>query len=120
MPRVPTTSGPRSLWVLNTAKKLGCVMTAITPFNVSVADGNKVQSHYVCKKSEWKMQGVPFSSDMLILPIGGCGMVLGIQWLVTLGDIMWNFRKLKMEFSVNGKKISLKRSSTSSCKNDSS
>lgn len=35
-------------------------------------------------------------------------MVLGIQWLITLGDIMWNFRKLKMEFSIKGHKVSLR------------
>lgn len=35
-------------------------------------------------------------------------MVLGIQWLITLGDIMWNFRRLKMEFTIMGHKISLR------------
>lgn len=59
---------------LNTAKKLGCVLTAISPFDVSVADG-KVQSNYICKRLVWKMQGVSFDSDMLVLPIGGCNMV---------------------------------------------
>ncbi|XP_049345420.1 uncharacterized protein LOC125809928 [Solanum verrucosum] len=93
---------------LNTAKKLGCVMIAISPFAVSVADGKKIQSNYVCKKLAWKMQGVSFDSDMLVLPIGGCNMVLGIQWLITLGDIMWNFRRLKMEFTIMGRKISLR------------
>lgn len=48
------------------------------------------------------------NSDMLVLPIGGCNMVLGIQWVVILGDIMWNFRKLKMEFTITGQKISLR------------
>lgn len=37
---------------LNKAKKLRCALTAITPFNVSVKDGNKVQSHYICKKTK--------------------------------------------------------------------
>ncbi|OIT26376.1 hypothetical protein A4A49_56933, partial [Nicotiana attenuata] len=50
---------------INIAKKLGCLMIAIAPFNVSVADGSKVQSHYICKNLEWKMQGVAFNSDML-------------------------------------------------------
>ncbi|KAF3644752.1 hypothetical protein T459_23859 [Capsicum annuum] len=38
----------------------------------------------------------------------GCNMVLDIQWLVTLGDVVWNFRQLKMKFSVMGKKVSLR------------
>ncbi|KAG5600366.1 hypothetical protein H5410_031736 [Solanum commersonii] len=93
---------------LNTSKKLGCVMTAISHFSISVADGKKIQSNYVCKKLAWKMQGVSFDSDILVLPIGGCNMVLGIRWQITLGNIMWNFRRLKMEFTIMGRKLSLR------------
>lgn len=52
------------------------------------------------------MSGI--SSDMLVLPIGGYSMVLGIQWLITLGDIMRNFRQLKVEFTGGGQKVSLR------------
>ena len=31
-------------------------------------------------------------------------MVLGIQWLATLGSIVWNFAELTMEFSVKGRR----------------
>ena len=30
-------------------------------------------------------------------------MVLGIEWLITLGNIKWNFDKLTMEFTAQGK-----------------
>ncbi|KAH0673763.1 hypothetical protein KY290_026811 [Solanum tuberosum] len=93
--------------------------TSISPFVVSVADGKKIQSNYVCKKLSWKMQGVSFDSDMLVLPIGGCNMVLGIQWLITLGDIMWNIRRLKMEFTFMGAQNFLKRN-TICCSKDGS
>lgn len=53
---------------------------------MSVADGNKVNNN-VCKGLTWKMQDVVFESDMLVLPIGGCKMVLGIQCLITLGTL---------------------------------
>ena len=45
---------------------------------------------------------------MFSLPLGGCDVVLGSQWLPTLGPILWDFAKLWMQFLVNGKKHTLK------------
>ncbi|GKD03897.1 DEAD-box ATP-dependent RNA helicase 41 [Tanacetum coccineum] len=39
---------------------------------------------------------------------GGCEMVLGIQWLATLGDIQCNFQNLTMKFEYNGKRMVLR------------
>ncbi|GKB64232.1 retrotransposon-related protein [Tanacetum coccineum] len=50
-------------------------------------------------------------SDVMLLPLGGCDMVLGIQWLSTLGDIKWNFQQLKMEFLYNNNKVYLRGTS---------
>lgn len=55
------------------------------------------------------MQGVEFCLDVMVLPLGGCDIVLGIQWLCTLGDITWNFDKLKMLFHQNDKKGATQR-----------
>ncbi|OIT05665.1 hypothetical protein A4A49_61683, partial [Nicotiana attenuata] len=91
---------------LNTAKRLGCALQAMPSFAVAVANGNMVYSKYMCKGFSSRMQGVDFAANMLILPLGGCSVVLGIQWLITLGDIRWNFRQLNMEFMMQGKKVS--------------
>ena len=45
---------------------------------------------------------------MFSLPLGGCDVVLGSQWLPTLGPILWDFAKLWMQFLVNGKKHTLR------------
>lgn len=37
-------------------------------------------------------------------------MVLGIQWLILLGSILWNFSELRMEFKVNNRKVVLRGS----------
>lgn len=44
------------------------------------------------------IQGEKFVSDFFTIPIGGYGMVLGVQWLSTLGDIKCNFQQMVMEF----------------------
>ncbi|GJU51961.1 transposon ty3-G gag-pol polyprotein [Tanacetum coccineum] len=61
-----------------------------------------------CKGFSWKLRGETFTTDVMFLPLGGCDMVLGIQWLSTLGDIKCNFKELKMEFVYNHKKITLR------------
>jgi len=51
---------------------------------------------------EVKLQGHVFRTDLFILPLAGCDAVLGIQWLRTLGPILWDFSDLKMEFTHGG------------------
>ncbi|KAG8382218.1 hypothetical protein BUALT_Bualt05G0053800 [Buddleja alternifolia] len=74
------------------AKRLRCKIVETTPFHVSVADGNKIFGLAVCKGFSWKLQGTVFTTDMLLLPLGGYDVVLGVQWLITLGNISWNFK----------------------------
>ena len=40
-----------------------------------------------------------------LFDLGGCGIVLGTQWLNTFGVISWDFKKLLMGFVLNGKQI---------------
>ena len=46
--------------------------------------------------------------DLNVLPLGGCDVVLGTQWLYTLGLIQWDFQHLTMEFVLDGKPVLLK------------
>ncbi|GKC95235.1 retrotransposon-related protein [Tanacetum coccineum] len=90
------------------AKKLGCKITEIDPLEVSVADGNKITSRSMCKNFSWMLNGERFSTVVILLPLGGCEMVLGVQWLATLGDIMWNFTSLTMQFQHEGRHVALR------------
>ncbi|GJV23490.1 reverse transcriptase [Tanacetum coccineum] len=81
---------------IHTAKKT-------TPMQVLVANGQRMLSTSVCHDLKWSLQIEVFTSDVMLLPLGGCEMVLGIQWLATLGDMQCNFKKLIMNaFILNG------------------
>ncbi|KAJ0078243.1 hypothetical protein Patl1_36813 [Pistacia atlantica] len=47
---------------------------------------------------QMKLQKVRFSTKFFILPFEGYDVVLGTQWLRTLGPIQWDFEKLQMKF----------------------
>ncbi|KAH0656046.1 hypothetical protein KY285_030928 [Solanum tuberosum] len=72
-------------------KGLGCQVASTMPQAVTTANSND-------------MQGVEFSAKFLLLPLGSCGVVLGVQWLLTLGDIKMNFKELTIEFWYKGRK----------------
>ena len=80
-----------------------------TTQTVKAANGNHLACQNVCKNFVWESQNTTFASDMLLVPLGSCDMVLGVQWLSNLGTtIKWDFKKLIMEFDVQGKKLVLK------------
>lgn len=90
------------------AKTTGVESQPTNPLTVVVADGTKIFSKAIVKDCTWTVQGVEFTADMRLLPLGGCDMVLGVQWLSTLGPVLWDFKNLKMEFTVLGTKHTLK------------
>ncbi|GJS12271.1 reverse transcriptase [Tanacetum coccineum] len=64
---------------LHAARRLGCKMSKTCPLQVSMANGQVMSSIYECKNFKWTIQGQVFETDVMILPLGGCEMVLGIQ-----------------------------------------
>ncbi|KAA8539824.1 hypothetical protein F0562_026516 [Nyssa sinensis] len=94
------------------AKRTGASIQFTNPLAVVVADGTKLQSKAVVKDFQWVMQGTNFTADMRLLPLGGCDMVLGVQWLPTLGPVLWDFQNLRMEFTAFGTKHVLRGGAT--------
>ncbi|OIT29769.1 hypothetical protein A4A49_16291 [Nicotiana attenuata] len=86
------------------AKRFGCQVQKVNPQPVSVADGGIVYATGMCRRLKRLLQGTTFQIDFLLLTLGTCDMVLGVQWLQTLGDIKMNFTQLTMEFQLHGKK----------------
>lgn len=95
---------------VNIAKKFGCRVKNTCPLVVSVANGETILSKSMCEQFKWELQGHEFSTDVMLVPLGGCEMVLGIQWLTSLGPVLWDFSQLRMEFKFQGRKHVLRGS----------
>ena len=89
------------------AKRLRCKSQVIIGVNVTVANGETLRAQEVCKNVEWESQGLNQTTDFLILPLRGCDLVLGVQWLQTLGPITWDFGALTMQFCLLDRKVTL-------------
>ncbi|GKC49518.1 hypothetical protein Tco_1072263 [Tanacetum coccineum] len=91
------------------AKRLGCKIWNTCPLAVTVASEKQLVTTSTVKDFQWKLYGQTFTSDVLLLPLGGCDMVLGIQWLAALGDIKCvSLNYIKLNKNVYGLSKSLK------------
>jgi hypothetical protein len=53
------------------------------------------------------MQGYSFNPKLYLLTLGGCDLVLGVDWLRLLGPILWDFVELTMKFQQGEKELQL-------------
>lgn len=101
---------------LDAAKRLGCKLEPIKPMSVTVGGGNKIAAMYIVRGFTWHLQQCTFTCDVYVLPIVCCDLILGVQWLKSLGKIVWDFDQLQMEFYVQGRKCLLRSAKTPSNK----
>uniref|UniRef100_A0A2N9J2Z8 Reverse transcriptase n=2 Tax=Fagus sylvatica TaxID=28930 RepID=A0A2N9J2Z8_FAGSY len=89
----------------NLAKSLKLAIDTTKTFKVKVANGAIVNTKGEVKNLLVETQGHQFHIDFSLLELGGEGVVLGTQWLRTLGVISWDFEKLSMGFIHQGKQV---------------
>lgn len=89
------------------AEKLGCLVHPPNMTRVAVADGGKLRVRWRLEQFQWRFQNTTFQQDMMLIPLGNFDMVLGVQWLSTLGPITWGFSQLEMQFKINNKRVVL-------------
>lgn len=90
------------------SKKLGCYIQQTLPLEVTVANGENLACSSMFKGFSWLLQGHEFHTYVMLVPLGVYEMVLGIQWLSTLGPVLWNFEELRMEFTIQGRRVVLR------------
>lgn len=89
------------------AKKLDCDIQPPKMKRVTVADRGKLTVRGRVDKFQWTYQNATFEQDMMLIPLGNCDVVLGVQWLSLLGPITWDFLQLEMQFRYHNKRVVL-------------
>jgi hypothetical protein len=85
------------------AKALNCFVYPVPEFQVMIADGGTINCSGKCNKINLNMGEYVMNSPMITIPMGGVDVVLGIQWLQSLGTMAFNFQELFIKFSLEGK-----------------
>ncbi|XP_024024277.1 uncharacterized protein LOC112092413 [Morus notabilis] len=92
-------------------EKLGLSCEGSKKFKVYMGNGQYLVCDRLCKGVALDLQGNSFVVDLYVLPIWGLDVVLGMQWLRTLGPCIHDHDKLTMEFQWKGKTVRLAGSS---------
>ncbi|KAF1868129.1 hypothetical protein Lal_00018645 [Lupinus albus] len=64
---------------IHMTKQIRCKIDVLKPIMVTVADGTKVQISYVVRNISWTIQHTTFTSDIMLIPLGCCDVVLRIE-----------------------------------------
>ena len=73
-----------------------------------VTNGGTINCLGKCHNIKLSMGEYVLTIPMLSIPMGGVDVVLGDQWLQSLGTIDFNFQERFMKFSMEGKEVELR------------
>jgi hypothetical protein len=68
---------------------------------IRLGDGSRVQSGGVCNNLSIDIEGVQVEIEAQLFDLGGMDLILGVEWLRTLGDIIMNWNTHSMSFWYN-------------------
>ena len=88
---------------IRVARKLKLFVHPVPDMRVMVADGKKIKKVEKCHKVKLQIQDFNLESELYTLPLGGVDIVLGVQWLQTLGTYSANHQKHFIKFKWQGK-----------------
>lgn len=91
-------------------------MNPTTKFRILVGNVAKIPCLSICHKVLIQLQSNSFEVDLYVMPLSGANVVLGAQWLKTLGLVLTDYEALTMKFIWDGKLITLNTESGQAAK----
>lgn len=90
-----------------TALKLKCEVIETLPMQVLVANGNHLTSKHECADFTWMIGDQNFHTSIRTLLMGSYDLVLGVDWLGSLGPVTFDFKNLLLQFEQGEKTVTL-------------
>lgn len=78
-----------------------------TNWDVLLGTGLSVQSSGICQNVQLRLPTMTFQSDFVVLDLGNVDVILGVQWLRTLGVCTVDWEKNEWSFCYQGKHVTL-------------
>ncbi|KAK2417448.1 hypothetical protein QL285_039746 [Trifolium repens] len=88
-------------------KKMNWPVDDSSTMNIKLGDGSCSRTQGACKDLKIDMEGMKIEVDVQLFELGGVDVVLGIDWLRTLGDMIVNWKKHTMSFWFNKQWVTL-------------
>jgi len=85
----------------NVADAVHCFVHAVSNFQVQIVDGGTMKCEGRCENVKLQMGDYQLKTHMFAIHMGGCDIVLGAEWLRTVGPITMDFQELYMSFRQN-------------------
>jgi len=87
------------------ARHTGLCFIPRTDLEVTVANGDCVRCPGVFRDAVFSIDNEHFRADVYVLPLGEYVMVLGTDWLATLGLILWDFGRHTMSLWRSNRRV---------------
>ncbi|WVZ59186.1 hypothetical protein U9M48_009373 [Paspalum notatum var. saurae] len=88
------------------ARRTGLPIQPRPRLTATVANGERVTCPGVIRRAPVIIEGETFSIDLFVMPLEGYDLVLGTQWMVTLGRVVWDFVDRSVSFLNQGRQVS--------------
>jgi hypothetical protein len=84
------------------AQETNCYIRAINNFQIMIANGGSMKCGGCCENVHLQIGEYHLKYHMFVIDMGSCDIVLGAEWLRTLGPILMDFKELTMQFDQEG------------------
>ena len=87
------------------AARTGLTVQPSLRLTATVANGERIACPGVLRQAPIAIVGENFCVDLYVMPLAGYDVVLGTQWMVTLGKMVWDFTTRTVAFTRHGRTI---------------